>query len=179
MKCHYFSLLLIPFVFLPCPIEANQESSPANPEYIGIVYYLDPSAKLLALDRQAPRPKASIKAFGFGGAKAIVELDAERASLRLPSNQEVSFVVELADGVDPREFQLYPLDVRNGKRQLVVRAGNVFRGQNLLLPIQINISRYGERSYKIKPSRKLAVGEYVFVAGGSTEVFCFGVERKE
>ena len=179
MKCLFLYLLLIPFVLPPSAIEANQESNLPNPEYIGIVYYLDPLAKLLPLDRQTPRTKASIKALGFGGAKAIVELDGEMASLRLPSNQELSFVVELASGVDPREFQLYPLTVSNGKRQLLISSGSVFRGRHRLLPIQINIGRYGERSYKITPSSKLAAGEYVFTAGGSTEVFCFGVGRKE
>ena len=179
MKRHFFCLLLVPFVLLPPAIEARQESNLSNPEYIGIVYYLNHSAKLLALDRQTPLPKASIKALGFGGAKAIVELDGERASLRLPSNQQQRFVVELASGVDPREFQLYQLTVRNSKRQLELSSGGLFRGPHRLQPIQINIGRYGERSYKITPSRELAVGEYVFIAGGSTEVFSFGVESKE
>src|SRR5262249_3602738 len=100
-------------------------------------------------------------------------------SLRLPANQELSFVVELVSGVDPREFELYPFRSMNGKRQLVIGSGSVFRGQPIILPIQINISRYGESSYKISPSHKLAAGEYVFMARSSTEVFCFGVDRKE
>jgi hypothetical protein len=178
MKSHYFCLFLVTFALLPCAIEAGQEGNPPKPEYIGIVYYLDPSAKLLALDRQTPRPKAGLKAFGFGGAKAIVEMDAEKASLRLPSNRELSFVVELASGVDPREFQLYPFEVRDGKRQLVISSVGVFRGRHVL-PIQINISRHGENSYKLTPTSKLAVGEYAFMSGGSTEVFCFGIDKKE
>ena len=167
MKNRCFHLLLVTFALLPCPIEAGQESNPSNLGYIGIVYYLEPSAKLLVLDRQIPRPKASIKAFGFGGARAIVELDAERASLRLPSNQELSFVVDLPNGVDPREFQLYQFAARNGKRQLVITSGSVFKGQQVRVAIQINISRYGENSYKLTPSGKLAAGEYAFIAGGS------------
>src|SRR5262245_36376820 len=117
MKSCYFCLFPLLFVFLVCAIEAAQQTNLPNPEYVGVVYYLDSSTKLVALDRQVPRPKASIKAFVFGGAKSIVELDAEKASLRLPANQELSFVVELASGVDPREFELYPFRSMNGKRQ--------------------------------------------------------------
>ena len=179
MKHHYLCLLLVTFAFLPCGIQADQEGDLSKPAYIGIVYYLDHSATLKALDRQVPRPKANIKAFGFGGARAVVELDAEKASLRLPSDQKLSFVVEIATGVDPREFQLYPFAVRNGKRQLIISSGNVFRGGQVRLPIQINISRYGENTYKLTPSSKLAEGEYAFMAGGSTEVYCFGVDKKD
>ena len=179
MKCRSFYFLLLTFALLPCSIEADQESDLSTPTYIGIVYYLDPSAKLLALDRQIPRSKASFKALGFGGAKAIVELDAERASLRLPSNQELGFVVELPNGVDPREFQLYQFEARNGKRELVITSGSAFKGQHLRAAIQLNISRYRENTYKLTPSSKLAVGEYAFIVGGSSEVFCFGVDKKD
>jgi hypothetical protein len=173
MKPYSFPLLFLTFVLLTYATGAAQQSNPSDPEYIGVVYYLDASAKLASLDRQIPRPKAAIKAFGLGGARAVIELDAERASLRVPSNQDLTFVVELASGVDPREFTLYPLVVRNGKRQLVViNSGSIF-GQHILFPIQINIGRYGARAYKITPTSKLAEGEYAFMAEGSTEVFSF------
>jgi hypothetical protein len=178
MKPYSFPLLLLTFVLLTYAIGAAQQSNPSDPEYIGVVYYLDASAKLASLDRQVPGPRASIKAFGFGGAKSVVELNGERASLRVPSNEDQNFVVELASGVDPREFTLYPLVVRNGERELVISSGSLF-GQHILFPIQINISRYGARAYKISPTSKLAEGEYAFLAEGSTEVFCFGVDRKK
>jgi hypothetical protein len=179
MKSHYVYPLLFTFALLPCAIEAGQKSNLSKPDLIGVVYYLAPSAQLLALDRQVPRPKARLKALGFGGGKATVELDKEKASLRLPSNLELSFVVQLPDGVDPREFQLYPFKVKKGKRELVFTSSNAFGGQQVFLPIQINISRVGQNTYKIIPSSKLAVGEYAFMAGGSIEAFCFGVDRKE
>jgi hypothetical protein len=179
MKSRCFCLLLVTFALLPCSIGAIQQSNLSEPSYIGIVYYSGPSAKLLVLDRQTPRPKASIKAFGFGGAKAVVELDAERASLRLPSNQELSFVVGLPSGVDPREYQLYQFAVRDGKRRLVITSGDIFKGRQVRPAIQMNISRNGENSYKLTPNSKLAAGEYAFIAGGSTEVYCFGVDKKD
>ena len=172
-------LFLVTLALLPLSIDASQQSHSSNPGYIGIPYYVDPSAKLLILDREFPRPKAGLKALGFGGAKTLVELDAERASLRLPSNQELSFVVDLASGVDPREFQLYQFAVRNGNRQLVITGWSVFKGPHARLDIQINISRNGENAYKLTPNSKLAPGEYAFMTIGSTEVYCFGVDKRE
>ena len=177
MKPCYFPLLLL--ILLTYAIGSAQQRDPSDPEYIGVVYYLDAAGKLAPLDREMPRPKTGIRALGFGGAKAVVELDAERASLRVLSNQDLSFVVELAQGVDPREFALYPLASKSGKRQLVMNTASIFGGQHILLPIQINISRYGARAYKITPTGKLAEGEYVFIAEHSTEMFCFGVDPKK
>ena len=179
MKGHCFRLLIVIVSLLPFSIGAAQDNSTSNQRYIGIVYYVQPPANLQALDRQIPRPQAGIKALGFGGVKAALELDAERASVRLPANQELSFVVELPNGIDPREFRLYQLSASNGKRQLVITSGSVFKGQQIRQPIQINISRYEQDSYKITPSAKLETGEYAFFAGGSNEVFCFGVDKKE
>jgi hypothetical protein len=87
--------------------------------------------------------------------------------------------VEIATAVDPREFELYPFAVKDGKRQLTISRASVFKGGRVLLPLQVNINRYGENSYKLTPSSKLAVGEYAFMARGSTEAYCFGVDKKE
>lgn len=180
MKTCYFPLLLFIVVLLSYAVGSAQQSNPSlDPEHIGVVYYFDASAKLVPLDREIPYPKTGFRALSFGGARAVVELDSPRASLRVPLSQAPGFVVELAQGVDPREFTLYPLVVRNGKRQLVASSGSIFGGHKILLPIQINISRHGVSAYKITPSRKLVEGEYVFMAAGSTEVFCFGVDRKK
>jgi hypothetical protein len=179
MKHLCLCLVLLNVVLIPCATQAGQQGDPSKPAYIGVVHYIDHSATLIALDRQVPRPKANIKMLGFGGARALIELDGEKASLRLLSNKELSFVVELASGVDPREFQLYPFAVKNGKRQRMISSTSVIGKGQIGLPLQVNISRYGENSYRLTPSSKLAIGEYAFMAGGSIEVFCFGVDRQE
>ena len=179
MKGHCFRLLVVSIFLLPFSIVAAQDNSPSKERYIGIVYYLQPSANLQALDREIPRSHASVKALGFGSVKDVIEVDLERASVRLPANQELSFVVELPNGIDPRESRLYQLAASNGKRQLLIASGSVFKAPQVRHPIQINISRYDQDSYKITPSSKLEPGEYVFFVGGSNEVFCFGVDKKE
>lgn len=179
MKVHCFRLLVVSICLLPFSVGAAQDNNLSQQRYIGIVYYVQPSANLQALERQVPRPQASFKALGFGGVKAALELDAERASIRLPANQELSFVVELPNGIDPREFRLYQLAASNGKRQFVISSGSLFNRPQVRQPIQINISRRDQDSYTITPSAKLEPGEYAFFAGGSNEVFCFGVDKKD
>ncbi len=178
MKTHCFRLLIVTISFLPFSIGAAPDNNLSKQRYIGIVYYIHPSSNLQALDREIPRPHANMKALGFGGVKAVLELDVERASVRLPANQELSFVVELPNGIDPREFRLYQLAASNGKRQLVITSGSLFKGPQVRQPIQINISRQDQDSYKLTPSSNLEPGEYAFFAGGSNEVFCFGVDKK-
>jgi hypothetical protein len=182
MKGHCFRLLIVSFFLLPFSIVAAQNDSPSKERYIGIVYYLQPSADLLALDREVPRSRTSVRALGFGGFKAVLELDGQRASVRLPANQLLSFVVELPNGIDPRESRLYQLAAGNGKRRFVISNGLFTGPHNFPQPIQINISKHDQDSYKITPSAKLEPGEYVFFVAGSTgsnEVFCFGVDKKE
>ena len=179
MKSHCFRLLIVSIGLLPFSVGAAQDNSTTKQRYIGIVYYLQPSDNLQALDRQIMTSHTSMKALGFGGFKDVLELDLERASVRLPANQELSFVVELPNGIDPRESRLYQLASSNGKRQLVISNGSLFTGPRFRQPIQINISRHDQESYKITPSAKLEPGEYVFFVPNSTEVFCFGVDKKE
>src|SRR5689334_5250741 len=163
MMGHCFRLLVVSISLLPFSVGAAQDNSLSKQRYIGIVYYLRPSADLQALDREVPRPHSRMKSLGFGGVKAVLELDAERASVRLPANQELSFVLELPSGIDPRESRLYQLTASNGKRQLVISNGSLFLGPHFVSqPIQINISRHDQYSYKITPSAKLEPGEYAF-----------------
>ena len=179
MKNHYICLLIGAFLALSSSIAIGQDRNASKPQYIGVMYYLDTSGSLLALDRESPRPKTGLKAFGFGGARAAVLIDGERASLRVPVNQTASFVVGLPIGLDPRKFGLYSLAVKSGKRQLVIPTGNVFRTQLERLDIQLNISRYGENSYRLAPGSELPPGEYVFMSEDSAEAFCFGIDAKK
>jgi hypothetical protein len=179
MKSKFFSLPTLASAFLLCSVVAAQENTGSEPEYIGVIHYLNSSGMLLPLDRQMARSKAGFKALGLGGAKITIELEGEKASLRILPNQKMNFVVQLPNGVDPRRIQLYSFSVRGNKRQLEIRSEDIPREGRTIIPIRLNISRYGQNSYKLAPVSDLSAGEYGFMGGGTTEVFCFGVESKE
>ena len=179
MNTKFFSLIVLTFAFLLCSGAAGQENAVSEPEYIGVIDYLNSSGRLRPLDREVPRSKASLKALGFGGAKLTVELDGAKAALRIPPEQAMSFVVQLPNGVDPRRIQLYSFTVRGNKRELAITTREIRREGRGIVPIKLNISRYGQSSYKMVPFISLSVGEYGFKADDSSDIFCFGVEAKQ
>jgi hypothetical protein len=179
MKSTYFFLFVAVFALLSSSVVIGQESNVAEPEYIGVVYNLDSSGKMQALDRQRMRYKAGLRALGFGGAKVTADLEGKSAALRVPSDTKISFVVQLPYGSDPRKIQLFSFVVKDGNRQIMMTSGSIFKGYNVALPIQLNITRFGQNSYKLTPAVSLAVGEYAFIAENSNELFCFGVDKKD
>ena len=179
MKSKNFFLLMAVFALLSSSVVTGQESNIAEPEYIGVVYHLDSSGKMEALDRQRFRYRVGLKALGFGGGKVTADLEGKSAALRVASDEKISFVVQLPYGSDPRKIQLFSFVVKDGNRQIVMTSGSVFKGQTPTLPIQLNITRFGQNSYKLTPAAGLAVGEYAFIAENSVDLFCFGVDKKD
>lgn len=177
MKSKYFFLFVAVFTLLSSSVVIGQESNVAEPEYIGVIYHLDSSGKMQALDRQRLRYKVALKALGFGGGKVTADLEGKSAALRVPSNEKINFVVQLPYGIDPRKINLFSLTVKDGTRQIVMTSGSIFKGHDVVLPIQLNITRFGQNSYKLTPTANLAIGEYAFIAEDSTDLFCFGVDK--
>jgi hypothetical protein len=175
MKIKFFFLLSLALAVLVCSVAAAPQNTVLEPEYIGLIHYLNASGSLLSLDRQTPRSKAGFKALGLNGAKITIELDGEKASVRIPQNQAMSFVVQLPSGVDPRRIQLYSFTVKGNKRQLAITSDSIGKDGRAVTSIKMNISRYGQNSYKLAPVGSLSVGEYGFM-GDDTDVFSFGVE---
>ncbi len=171
MKSKYFFLLVAVFALSSSSVVIGQESNVAEPEYIGVIYHLDSSGKMQALDRQRLRYKTSFRALGLGGVKVTADLDGKSAALRVPANEKIGFVVQLPYRSDPRKIQLASLVVKDGKRQLII--------EHDALPIQLNISRFGQNSYKLMPAVSLAVGEYAFIAEDSNDIYCFGVDKRD
>jgi hypothetical protein len=131
------------------------------------------------LDRQRLRFSSRLKVWGLGGAKYTTDLKGKSAALRVPSNEKIGFVVQLPYGSDPRKIHLYSFVVKDGNRQVLMASSSLYKGQSVTLPIQLNISRFGQNSYKLTPETSLAVGEYAFIAEDSNDVYSFGVEKKD
>lgn len=109
--------------------------------------------------------------------KARIRVDGTSAKLRLKSDQKLEFIVQLAIGVDPTKFKLFPLKLNGGRRETVVASATAFggvKGQENTVPF--DVTRYGQNSYKLTLSKPLEAGEYAFFANESNEAFCFGVD---
>jgi hypothetical protein len=73
-------------------------------------------------------------------------------------------------------MRLYRLEPKDGKRELVFGSATFLTGKSGDF-IQLDISRFGEHSYKLVPTTQLKPGEYAFTTVDLQEVFCFGLDK--
>jgi len=150
--------------------QVEKSSAVLEPDVLGMVYHVDAAKNTLtSLERQAA--KASRGYF-----HASAEINSERSPVRISASSGQDFVVSLAAGVDPNKFELFPMEVRKGKRRTVLASAKMFSVESGKSSIAITAKRYGSTSYKLSPTQKLPVGEYCFSPADSQEVFCFGVD---
>jgi hypothetical protein len=98
----------------------------------------------------------------------VVEGAASKARTPLASP---IFLIKVKDLV-PEKLQLYKLEVRNGRREIMFRAGKRAKNPE---PVRVEIKRLGEGLVRVEVSESLSNGQYSFTPEGSNDVFCFEV----
>lgn len=177
----YLSRLFACAILVLCTVlvmERNvllQTAAVVEPETLGVIYLRDPNTgALLPLDREVSHVRASP---GFFKAKAKLRVNGPSAKMRIKPTQKAEFIVQLAMGVDPNKIKLYKLDVGGGKRETVILTVVAFSGAKAeLKTLTLDVTKYGQASYKMTPAQQLLPGEYVLVATDSTDAYCFAVE---
>ena len=76
----------------------------------------------------------------------------------------------MTDQIQADRMQLFKLQSKGGRREVVVRRKN-----KAVLPIRLNVTRLGEDLYKIEVDEILENGEYSLSPSDSNQVFCFQV----
>ncbi len=148
-------------------------AKPADPEGMSILYQLLPDQPLKALPQE--RGKVVTHKKGFSGATGHIQIPGTASTYRLKAGQELVFVVKTTN---PEGFKLYPFEVRGKNREALISAAKAgfFGGvssQNVGQNVTLDISKYGEMSYKLKV-KDLKPGEYGFI--NDWAVFHFAVE---
>jgi uncharacterized cupredoxin-like copper-binding protein len=167
-----FSLLCVCMVLSTA---LAQQTKPAEPELMNVVYFLDPSDQTL---KPLPKDPAKVvtKHSGLTGAKGYIQIPGSTSSFRLKSGQDLEFVIKCTN---PESYELYPFATNKDKREAMVSTahakvfGNVSLGKKS--SIDLAVSKYGEMSYKfvIKAPEP---GQYGFAVGWT--VYNFGVDPK-
>lgn len=182
MRIAFASIVLVSLIL--CSPALAQETTPVQePEYLGTFFALDSaSGRLTPLERQSALHKIRTKAFGFGGAKGWYELKGEKSPVRFTGQQVPEFVVLVSSQqIDPQGvFKLYAWVVKKGARQLPIdKAGSMgLSGKSLIANSEVpfDATKYGKSSFKIKPGRQLAPGEYTLTGPDNKDRFCFGID---
>lgn len=89
--------------------------------------------------------------------------------VRTPLAEPYFFV--LAEKLDPTKLELYRVEPRNGKREVLLSRKNKPQAK----PYRIFATSLGERLYRVDVNDTLENGEYCLSPNGSNQVFCFQV----
>lgn len=179
----YFKLLMVTALPL-LTLVAQDVKKVEEPEYIGIVFYLDPAGALSPLERQQPNVQTKVKALGYGGAQSSTVFKGSKSPVRFKAGQDVRFVVRLnAPGIEPDSLvKLDVLKVAKDQREIVIaKAGAMGFGAkstNGEAQRPLNFSKYGEQSMQVSPAGPLDPGEYVITTMGGQSGFLFGIDPK-
>jgi hypothetical protein len=167
------------------PLMGQETKKVQEPEYIGVVFYLDPAGELIPLERQQSNAAFKVKAMGFGGGQSSITYKGPKSPVRFKAGQVIQFVVRLnAPGIEPDSLvNLDALKVSKDERSIVTikvgamgMGGAKSRKGESLRPL--TFSKYGEQSLKVAPAEPLEPGEYVITNAGGRGAFLFGVDPR-
>lgn len=167
-------------------VDARQAKQSEEPEYLSVFFYLNPAdGALVSLERQTANVRTKIKAMGFGGGEAVIEVKGGKSPVRFKTDQKLEFVVRVASTqIDPLNVvQFIAWKSKKDKRSLVItKVGPMGAGGSTNMTagaVAFNASKYGQSSFKISPAQPLPPGEYALGTGDTGTAFCFGVDAVE
>lgn len=161
---------------------AQEKKTMAEPEYIGVFFYLEENGNLVALERQTPEVKMKVKALGYGGAESLLRIKGEQSTVRFKADQKLTFVVRVSSqSIDPVSIiDFYRFNSKKGYRQLTItKVGTMGMNSKTTVSefaVQFNVAKYGESSFKVVPANTLLSGEYCLSGKGTQDGFCFGID---
>lgn len=100
----------------------------------------------------------------------VYVVDGASSAVKTPMAEPI-FLIE-SKRILPEKLQLYRLDAKNGKREILFSAKRKKDGPR---PMHLTLKRLGEGLYRIEANEFLANGEYAVTPEGSNTVFLFQV----
>lgn len=140
-----------------------------QPDRTGVVYFEDPTERLIQLEWVISRkiPSSSLP----GPTLWIWRVPGAHSPVRVTAGATMNFLVRLRNGEDPYKYELYPISSKGDYRQTIsVRSG----ARPPALQMTVNV--IGDGTYAISPVHFLGRGEYALSPRDSNESFCFGID---
>ncbi len=150
----------------------------------GIIFFL--AALSFGADYDGPRPpKPDVPYLVHAG--KLVETEAVEAKEE-QKKDDVTYVITgasstaktplaspifliQADKLNPERFELYRLDVKNGRREITINQ----KKRKGPRPFPILVTRLGDRLFKVEASGSLENGQYSLSPSDSNQAFCFEI----
>jgi len=168
-------LVTIALVVLPLGLCKAQTApaKPVEPTAIGIIYLIAPSTQELK-KLPSEQSKQMFERCGFGKACNYVMVSGNASSFRLKANEKAEFAFQTGS---PEKVSLYLFEHKKNDRQFLTEkiAPPMKGGSEEIRGLSIEVSKYGESSYKLLPASPLTPGEYAIIIAG--EIYTFGVDQ--
>jgi len=173
-------VLLLVFSLVDCAAQSAGSKS-LEVQSIGVVYFLDSSSQTMK-----PLPEemfkighSSVFKTAYAGAAMIASDDVSggRSSFRL-STGKPEFVFRFGT---PENAKLYVSTQNKNQRRFAAVRVNKDNSVAILPGIPVEITQFGESSYKMVPQSSLSPGEYSIILAGSAQaksrtLFTFGID---
>jgi len=153
---------------------AKNEAIVTEPDRIGAVYLQQDSGMLLPLERTEGVPRgaaAGTRRSGNDRSGLYWDIQHRRSPFRLRSDDKMTFVVRMADGIAPNTFSLYPLEAKGTTRRTKATLGN-----GPVPTIPFTTRKVTGNTYALTPAGSLQPGEYAFSPANSNQAYCFGID---
>jgi hypothetical protein len=160
--------LLIALLFaFPLSICNAQSTTvkPVEPTAIGVVFRLDPTTQELKRLPDEEWKKSS--RFNVRVNFECVEVKGGSSSFRIKAKENTAFVFKTGS---PEKVSLYPFILKSSKRSF-----DFNQGTKPIKGLPVEVSQFGEKSYKMIPVSPLTSGEYAINIAG--EIYTFGIDR--
>lgn len=186
MKNFTSMMILICFTVFLMPLASaqGQEVTIPEPEFINTAVYVEdnqPHRLEKAIPHDLNRRTIGSMVTGYHAAEMLKQVNDPASSFRIDSKDSYDFVVRvISNQFDPyEEIAIVRLEPTRKNRKYKI-AGVDMLGQQKsgeLDYIQFDGVKYGESSYHIKISQRLAPGEYaIFLRNSSDVLNCFGID---
>jgi hypothetical protein len=172
------NLLVALLLTLPLSLCKAQTApaKPVEPTAIGVVYRLDPTSQELRKlpDEQWKGIEVCQNTFGSSSYISCIEVSGDHSPFRLKAGDKIEFVFKTGS---PEKVSLYPLNLKKKHRRFDVAKckSSCALNSTPIKGLPIEVSQFGEHSYKLVPASQFAPGEYAIII--ADEVYTFGVDQ--
>jgi hypothetical protein len=165
MRRHYrfLALLALPLLaitVLPAAEEENASGLP-TPEKSDVPYLIH-ATNLVELEQSTANEETqkNDQLYWVAGANSPVQTPLAGPQFLFKS-----------DEINPRDFQLYGFESKNGRREVVIRK----KKKMVATPHFVSVFDAGPGLHRVRVDATLTNGEYCLTPNGSNAVFCFAV----
>lgn len=142
---------------------------PAEPDAIGVFFYLDPATQTL---KRLPQEDFKRHTGGFGAVTTSVRVSGDASQFHFAASDKTTFVFKVFKDEEASRAKLFQFNVKGSEREYDLGKWKR-RDYTTNVGLSVDVAKFGESSYKLTPGTPLSPGEYALTLGPT--VFTFGV----